>query len=104
VWRRECLLERQRLARQTVGQRLALEILHDEKANAFGIPNVVQRADVRMIERRDAFGLALEALARIGVLGDLRRENLIATVRSSRVSRARYTSPMPPAPSAETIS
>jgi hypothetical protein len=57
-----------------------------------------------MIERRDAFGLALEALARIGVLGDLRRENLIATVRSSRVSRARYTSPMPPAPSAETIS
>src|SRR3954454_2583744 len=29
---------------------------------------------------------------------------LIATVRSSRVSRARYTSPMPPAPSGATIS
>src|SRR5437016_7177050 len=29
---------------------------------------------------------------------------LIATVRSSRVSRARYTSPMPPAPIAATIS
>ena len=29
---------------------------------------------------------------------------LIATSRSSRVSRARYTSPMPPAPRAETIS
>src|ERR1700693_3888692 len=29
---------------------------------------------------------------------------LIATVRSSRVSRARYTSPIPPAPIAETIS
>jgi hypothetical protein len=29
---------------------------------------------------------------------------LIATVRSRRVSRARYTSPMPPAPSGETIS
>src|SRR4029077_19896643 len=30
--------------------------------------------------------------------------NLIATVRSRRVSRARYTSPIPPAPSGETIS
>src|SRR3954468_20038198 len=29
---------------------------------------------------------------------------LIATVRSSRVSRARYTSPIPPAPSGATIS
>src|SRR5258706_5449815 len=29
---------------------------------------------------------------------------LMATSRSSRVSRARYTSPMPPAPSAESIS
>jgi hypothetical protein len=29
---------------------------------------------------------------------------LIATVRSSRVSRARYTSPIPPAPSGDTIS
>src|SRR5580692_11126010 len=29
---------------------------------------------------------------------------LIATVRSRRVSRARYTSPIPPAPKGETIS
>ena len=31
-------------------------------------------------------------------------ETLIATVRSSRVSRALYTSPMPPAPIGPTIS
>ncbi len=32
------------------------------------------------------------------------RSSLIATSRLSRVSRARYTSPIPPAPSGDTIS
>jgi hypothetical protein len=33
-----------------------------------------------------------------------RQGDLLATVRSSRVSRARYTSPIPPAPIASRIS
>jgi hypothetical protein len=41
---------------------------------------------------------------RTGSEDKLAGSTLIATSRSRRVSRARYTSPMPPAPSGETIS
>ena len=53
-------------------------------------PDVVQRADVRMVERRDGAGLTFEPLARSQ---DRRPSSagrtLIATIRSRRVSRAR---------------
>ncbi len=69
------------------------------------VADVVERADVRMVERGDRPRLALEALrAACGSAASSGGSTLIATVRSSRVSRARYTSPIPPAPSAPTIS
>ena len=52
------LLERQRPFRQFVRQRFALEQLHHQVVLA----DVVQRADVRVIERRDRLRLTLEAL------------------------------------------
>jgi hypothetical protein len=58
--------------------------------------DIVEMADMRVIQGRSA----LESMLRSG---SERREGrtLIAIVRSSLVSRARYTSPMPPAPSGD---
>jgi hypothetical protein len=64
----------------------------------------VNRADVRMIERSQHRGLALEACPRSGSCAKISGSILIATSRLSFRSRARYTSPMPPAPSELTIS
>ena len=59
---------RQRPAHEPLSQRLALEILHDEKADAVVLADVVEVADVRMVERRHGPGLAFEALAPLGVV------------------------------------
>ena len=40
----------------------------------------------------------------VGVCVSSEERTLMATVRSKRVSRARYTSPMPPTPTTEVIS
>ena len=52
------------------------------------LADVVQRADVRVIELRDRAGFALEALAELRVAANASGRTLMATVRSSRVSRA----------------
>ena len=59
---------------------------------------------MRVVERRQELGLALEPREPLGVVRELRGRTLIATSRPSLVSRARYTSPMPPAPSGATTS
>src|SRR5689334_3686274 len=61
-------------------ERLALEILHDEIVNGAvsvrGRADVVDGADVRMIEGRDDARFALEPLAKLQVGRQLRGENL----------------------------
>ena len=98
------LLDRQRPLGQAVGQRLAFQILHDQVVGAVLVSDVVERADVGMIQRRDGPRFAVEALLGLRVFDRWEGRILIATVRSRRVSRARYTSPMPPAPSGDRIS
>ena len=59
-------------------------------------PNVVKRADVGVVQRRNArASLSKRALNCSCVI-------LIATARPNRVSTARKTSPMPPSPSLPT--
>ena len=60
--RREPLLKRHMASRQAGGQRLAFQVFHDEKVGSILMSDVVQGADVRMIQRRDRARLALEAL------------------------------------------
>src|SRR5689334_3306041 len=60
--------------------------------------DVIKGADMWMIQLSDRTGFALEALAK------LFGRDLIATSRPSRVSRARYTAPIPPAPIGARIS
>ena len=92
------LVERQRALLQAVGERLALEQLHHQEVRVALVPDVEERADVRVVERGDRLRLALEALAALVVLREAGGEDLDATLRSRRVSFPRQTSPMPPAP------
>ena len=56
------LLERQRAVGQSIRQRLALQVLHDEVLGLAFPSHVIERADVRVRELRDGLGLPLEAL------------------------------------------
>ena len=85
----EQLLERKRAARQSRRQRFAVEVLHDDEVEAAFDADVVDRADVGMAQRGDGSGLAFEARARLFAVVQRGGEDLIATVRVSRVSRAR---------------
>ena len=98
------LLLRQRPRVEPAAQRLALEQLRDGVGDAVVRAEVVDREDVRMGQRGDRLGLALEARERVGVGGQRAGRTLTATSRPSCASRARYTSPIPPAPSGARIS
>ena len=54
---------------ETVGESLAVQILHDEVRDAGVLPDVVDRADVRVRQRRDGSGLAIESLVLLRVAG-----------------------------------
>ncbi len=48
-------------------ERLALEVLHDEIGDAVLLADVVQRADVRVIELRDRPRLAVEPVTKLRI-------------------------------------
>ena len=73
---RQRLVEREGAALETPGQRLAPEQLHDQVVGTVLAADVVQRADVRMTQRGHRPRLALEALPRLGIGGDLPRQDL----------------------------
>ena len=72
----EGLIEPERPPLEPCGKRLAVEQFHDEVVGVAFAADVVQGADVRMIERRDRARLALEPVAHLGVVGEMRREDL----------------------------
>jgi hypothetical protein len=55
------------LAGQTVCERLPHEILHDEIVGSILVTDVMEGADVRMIERRDGAGFMFESRAELRV-------------------------------------
>jgi hypothetical protein len=57
-----------------------------------------------MVERGEHVRFALEPRRSVPIGAEASGRTLSATSRPSVVSRARYTSPMPPAPSGATIS
>ena len=64
---RQRLGERQRPAGDPIGQRLALEVLHDEERGSVVLADVVQRADVRVGELRDGARFQVEARAELRI-------------------------------------
>jgi hypothetical protein len=91
---------RKRTACDAIRQRLAFDQLHHEIVDVALAADVGERADVRMFASGDRLRFALEARAP----GIVDRCSTFTGVAARRESRARYTSPMPPAPSGERIS
>ena len=61
---------------QAIGQRLALEKLQDEVVEIAVAADVVDRADVRIVERGDGARFLLEALPRLRVSGERAGQHL----------------------------
>ena len=72
----QCFIERYRAPRDTLGQILALDQFHHERGRGAGSLQSIDGGDVRMIQRRQDLGFALEAGQPFGVAGHLGRENL----------------------------
>ena len=72
----EHAVERQRAARELVLQRPAVEQFHDDELLAVVLADVVDRADVRVVERRGDARLAAEAVERFGVGGEIGGQEL----------------------------
>ena len=60
---------------EMLGKGLSFEVLHDEKVDAVLVSDVVEGADVRMLERGDGPRFALEPLTEIGVGGERRGQD-----------------------------
>ena len=85
-------------AREPLAEVFAGDQLHRQRKRALRVLEAVNLRDVWMVQRRQRLRLALEPRDPVGVAGKRYGQILSATSRSRRVSRARYTSPMPPAP------
>ena len=94
----ERLSDRNALAGETLLECLALQQLHDEVELPTLFSELVDVADVRMVDACCGPGLAQQTLAQCRVSGSI-RIRLMATSRSRRSSWAAYTTPMPPWPS-----
>src|SRR5579863_2396592 len=69
------LIKRKRALLQALGDSLAFEILHDQEVGAVLSANVVERADIGMLERGNSFGFALHPLFQLRVRGQVRGQN-----------------------------
>jgi hypothetical protein len=98
------VIQGQRAPLEACRQRLAFEQFQDQIVGVLMTTDVVKRADVWVIERRDGSRLAFEALRDAPSAARASGKTFSATVRSRRVSRARYTSPILPAPRRSTTS
>src|SRR5208337_3396893 len=66
----------QRASGDAVLQRSAIQELHGNEWLSLGLADLIDGADVRMIQRRCGTGLAAEAFQRLRVLGYVRRKEL----------------------------
>jgi len=62
------LIDRQRAAGQPLRQRLTLQVLHPQEIDAVILTDVVESADMRMIQRGDGAGFALKPRDQAGPL------------------------------------
>src|SRR2546426_7685192 len=72
----EDLIQSQGSLLEPRGERLAFQVLHDKELDAFLLADVMKGADVRMIETRDGFRLAIESQPRLLAQGEARGEDL----------------------------
>ena len=101
---RQRLVQRNRSPHDLIRERWSFNEFHHKRAHAVGVCKTMDVRDVRMVERRKQLCFATKAREAIGIVGEGRKQTLIATSRCSVVSRARYTSPIPPAPMRDSTS
>ena len=70
------LIERQRALLESLGERVALQVLHNQEVEPVLTPDVMERANVRVVQAGDGLRLALEPLLQVGVRGDVLRQYL----------------------------
>ena len=74
------------------GEGLALDVLHHQVLGLAILSDVMQRADVRMIQSRDRTRLALESIGELG-LEDLDRDGAVQSCVAGAVDVAHPTFP-----------
>ena len=85
------LISRQWSFRQNVRKRLTLDELHHEVVNSVLVTDIVNRADVRMIETRDRSGLALETSSHLRARSEIARQDLDCDAAvEARIACAEY--------------
>ncbi len=100
---RERLALRQAAAVDPVAKALALEQLGNQERNPFFVTDIKDGENVGVVEGARRARFELEAGQAIGVSANDEGSILTATSRPNLGSRARYTSPIPPAPIFSTI-
>ena len=101
---RHRLVSRQRAVGQPIGERETIDELENQEGRGAVFLDAVDTTDMRMVQRREQLRLTREARVAFRIRANSAGSVLMATSRPSRVSRPRYTSPMPPWPSAHTTS
>ena len=69
------LLSRERALRQAVSQRLPLQKLHNQEVDAILMADIMQSANVGMVQRRYGAGFVVETLPGLGIAGQMTRED-----------------------------
>ena len=82
------LLQPHRLALDAVLERLAVEVLHHDEMLAVEFANIVDGANVRVVQGGGGAGLAQEAVDGLLIAGESSGRNFTATKRPRRVSSA----------------
>ena len=70
------LIEWQRALNQPLRQRLAFQILHDQVMSALLLADVIESADVGVLQAGDSVCFALEPLAQLGVITQMTGQDL----------------------------
>src|SRR5262245_43366285 len=70
------LFDRKRTAREPLCKRFALQILHDQEVRGALTSDVIQSADVRMIQSSDGLRFALEPAPELGVFREMNGQYL----------------------------
>jgi hypothetical protein len=83
---------------EPVGECHAVDEFEHERVRVPELLDAVHGGDIRVVERCQQAGFTLQARPPVRVEGEAFRSTFRATSRPRRVSRARYTSPMPPVP------
>ena len=98
------LADRNRPAGEAFGEILALDQLHDKGGDAVRLFDAEEAADVRVVQRGQRLCFPMESCDAVRVGRERRGQDLDRDTPIEPRVEGQYTSPMPPAPSAEMIS